>query len=256
MIYLVLGMHKSGTTMVSQLMQDSGIDMGVVDRGDISYDEGEKFEDPWISLITKAVLRVPWRHNSLILPESAEIRPDERLRVVAREYVSRRSLDHGDWGFKEPRASLVYDFWREILPEHKVVFVIRRPEEIWVRYMRRFRWYRPIKRLKRGVRALRSWCFYNEALLDALKRYDASYTIVLFNELVGEEREFRRLEAFIGRKLIDSRKSDLYRNRTMKATKVLTYRLHKALLHWGSRFSVDRTWNRLSQERTTKEGNA
>lgn len=253
MIYLVLGMHKSGTTMVSQLMQDSGIDMGVVDRGEISYDEGEKFEDPWVSLITKAVLRVPWRHNSLELPDVKAIKADERLREVARRYVRERSRAYGDWGFKEPRASLVYDFWREILPEHKVVFVLRRPEEIWVRYMRRFRWYRPIKRLKRGIRALRTWCFYNERLLETLERNGADYMIVLFNELVRDNQEFERLENFVGRQLVDSRKSDLYRNRSMKTSRVFAYRFHKALLQGVSQFSVDKTWDRLTTDIGTKD---
>lgn len=256
MIYLVLGMHKSGTTMVSQLMQDSGIDMGVVDRGDISYDEGEKFEDPWASLITKAVLRVPWRHNSLEIPDTGKIEADERLRVVAQRYVLDRSQGAQDWGFKEPRASLVYDFWREMLPEHKVVFVLRRPEEIWVRYMRRFPWYRPYKRIRRGVMALRAWCFYNERLLGSLERDNADYTLLLFSRLVGEETEFKRLESFLGRELKDSRKTDLYRNRTMKTSRVFAYRLHKCVLMAITSFSVDRTWNRLTKNRLEKEVNS
>ena len=43
MNYVVLGMHKSGTTLVSQMLHQSGINMGDFDPL-VSYDRGNQYE--------------------------------------------------------------------------------------------------------------------------------------------------------------------------------------------------------------------
>ena len=45
MIYIILGMHKSGTTLISQILHKSGINMGNFNE-DVSYDQGNKYERP------------------------------------------------------------------------------------------------------------------------------------------------------------------------------------------------------------------
>lgn len=44
MIFVVLGMHKSGTTLVSQILHHSGIPMGDGFDENVTYDGGNKYE--------------------------------------------------------------------------------------------------------------------------------------------------------------------------------------------------------------------
>lgn len=38
---------------------------------------------------------------------------------------------HGTWGWKDPRTSLTLPFWRQLIPDLKVVVAIRNPVDIW-----------------------------------------------------------------------------------------------------------------------------
>ncbi len=43
MIYVIFGMHKSGTTLVAEMLHKSGINMGDFDES-VSYDIGNQYE--------------------------------------------------------------------------------------------------------------------------------------------------------------------------------------------------------------------
>ena len=58
MLYVVLGMHKSGTTLLSQVLHHSGIDMGEIPDG-VSYDKGNKYEDQESFHINMELIRAP-----------------------------------------------------------------------------------------------------------------------------------------------------------------------------------------------------
>ena len=58
MIYVVLGMHKSGTTLISETLHESGINMGEfsdIQQG-IGYDEGHKYERRETQQINRQIL--------------------------------------------------------------------------------------------------------------------------------------------------------------------------------------------------------
>ncbi len=42
MLYVILGMHKSGTTMISEILHNSGISMGEWKDKSNNYDYGHK----------------------------------------------------------------------------------------------------------------------------------------------------------------------------------------------------------------------
>ncbi|MGM0484512.1 MAG: hypothetical protein ACQERI_08185, partial [Candidatus Krumholzibacteriota bacterium] len=44
MIFVLLGMHKSGTTLISRMLHESGINMCGEPCGEASYDAGNKYE--------------------------------------------------------------------------------------------------------------------------------------------------------------------------------------------------------------------
>ena len=54
--FIILGMHKSGTTLVSQMLHQSGIAM-VSDVDDRSYDQGNHFERLSTNMLNKQLLK-------------------------------------------------------------------------------------------------------------------------------------------------------------------------------------------------------
>lgn len=146
MIYIVLGMHKCGTTLVSQMLEANGVSM--IDYiplpDDLEYKYGGQYEDITPKKINEALL------GSRGLP-SARIKKvslvnADRLKSTAEQYVgSKAHLD--TWGFKDPRTSLTYqDFWRQVLSNipHKPLIVYRTFEE----FISRTSWYNIFQKIR------------------------------------------------------------------------------------------------------------
>ena len=49
MIYIVLGMHKSGTTLISEILHHSGINMTEDQNTQLNYDQGNFYE--WVAAV-------------------------------------------------------------------------------------------------------------------------------------------------------------------------------------------------------------
>ena len=209
MIHVVLGMHKSGTTLVSQLLHHAGIAM--VEREDAStgYDAGNQWEREETKSVNHALLGSAGRY-SLQTRRDGPLAMTPALRSRMRSIVDDCCARHGDWGFKDPRTCLTYDAWADVLPAHRITVVWRRPEEAWAHY-----WASTTGRRRLTVFRdfLPCWCDYNAAILDALKTTTMPWLVVPYTRLMESDAEFRRLETFVGRGLADRRQPGLRRSR-------------------------------------------
>jgi len=132
MIVIVLGMHKSGTTLVAKTLHESGINMGVSESGDYPK---IKYEDSRVAKITKQLLYGQQKRHSLELPPNSEL-TDNSLNEMY-NYVKMRT---NNWGFKFPDVTLCYDAWKMVLPEgHIAIGVKRDRKDIVAHYKRRKR---------------------------------------------------------------------------------------------------------------------
>jgi hypothetical protein len=228
MIVFVLGMHKSGTTLVAETLHHSGIEMGVFDQR-LGYDDRNTYEryealDLNRGLLAAASIRDrEGVRRSRLERDIAGYQPNTdtasfvRRRKLAtvlagadvepfRRLAAELSAAHADWGFKDPRTCLTYDVWRRALPEHHVVGVYRRFDEVLSRF--KVGWTSPV----RVARLVRSWIVHNEMLVDHLRRRD-DYVLLRYDELMGGLDELVRMGAYLGRSVSDRRKADMYRAR-------------------------------------------
>lgn len=223
MIDVVLGMHKSGTTLVAETLHHSGIDMMDAVDDSRGYDDGNKWERESTKQLNHEMLgsagayslQVSARHG---LTASANL--VERMRQVVADIGGR----HRDWGFKDPRTCLTYDAWAPVLPEHRLIVVYRLPEEGWAHYWSAAR--SPVKRLNVLQSFLGSWCEYNAAILGILERASVPAIVLHYTRLMEGDEEFRRLERFVGRPLVDRRIPGMNRSRPGHS---LGYRLAGAI---------------------------
>jgi hypothetical protein len=214
LIYVVLGMHKSGTTLVSQILHHSGVNMGEEIDPEVAYDQGNKYERPSCLALNLELLGLDGiRAPSLDLPLPPTLQMTESQRGRMREIIRACNQTYAYWGFKDPRTCLVYPLWASELPEHRLVVIYRPPPEVWPRYRQK-----GLVRLRRNPsRAwtlVKGWCRYNANILTYLQNTTMDFVVLRYRELVGSDAEFRRFEDFVGFELRDQRQPTLYRSRS------------------------------------------
>jgi GT2 family glycosyltransferase/glycosyltransferase involved in cell wall biosynthesis len=196
----IAGAHRSGTSMVTRLLHQCGLDLGP--ESDLMPAQADNPDGFWEHLrfvgLNDEIL------NSLggawdLPPKLDENFADKRLdplREKARALV--HQFDETKiWGWKDPRNSLTWPFWKDVLPSLKTLIVVRNPLEV-----------ASSMRKRNGTSyafGLRLWEIYNRRLLNAtntterlITRYDAFFE--------NPESELARIARFIG--LSDKRAKD------------------------------------------------
>lgn len=217
---VVLGMHKSGTSLVAEMLHHSGVDMGDFDLV-FDYDDGNKFERQEFREINDVLL------GSAGI-QSQDVRPVRRFGGMeesrAREEILRLREKHGDhWGFKDPRTCFTLEFWDRILPEPRYVFIFRDPREVVQHYSKRFQNTEPAARRGMVRAALESWYLSNRACLDFLGTTGRPAGIFRYNDLLENRSEMDRLALLVGVELVDRRKPELHRSRRVTVAKLEYY---------------------------------
>ena len=133
-IICLVGMHRSGTSMIARLLNICGLELGPSDqllKADRANPLGH-FEHRGFLDIDRKLLKyfhASW-HNPPDLPASWETDPGllpllRRARALAANFSEKKP-----WGWKEPRASLFLPFWRQAVPDMKFLFCLRNPLEV------------------------------------------------------------------------------------------------------------------------------
>jgi len=211
MIYVVLGMHKSGTTLVSQILHESGISMGERFDADVTYDKGNKYERETVLGLNMCILGTEtYGVLGIGADRGREMNLEQRelMRAIIRDCQAR----HDDWGFKDPRTALTYGLWAQELPPHRVIAIVRDPAEVWPR----FRYGGKRRYLGNFAYAwdyVNRWLEHNHTIREVMQRSPRDCILLEYGALMTDDAEFQRLQDFVGRPLQDRRRPDLYRSR-------------------------------------------
>ncbi len=131
-IILVLGMHRSGTSLVAQLIAKWGAFMGDdLMRADNYNQDGYWEYNPLVHFHEKLLKKT---NNKWYTP-SEEINTEELLTEFgdeARQLVMKMDLSGEVWCWKDPRMPLFLDFWKQILAGREIIYVLvnRPPNDI------------------------------------------------------------------------------------------------------------------------------
>lgn len=247
MIYVVVGMHKSGTTLISQILHKSGINMGRF-SDNISYDKGNKFERLETQSINYRILGCRHVHSLDVITPAKDIPIDSSIAADINQLVSQANSRFANWGFKDPRTCLTYPVWQKFLPAHKVIFIYRRPLELWHHYRKYIPRRNFLRRTIHGYKALRAWYIYNNCFIDYLKMQEDMH-LVNFSDFMGSNLGFDHLCQFTGTDLRDCRDSNLYRS---KPKPDLMYKICTAVLRALHAPDVDRILASLDDKRVAQ----
>jgi len=134
---IVIGMHRSGTTMVTRALEQLGAFMGtnlspnaenefivalndwVLWQGSAAWDRPEPFQDV---LATPEIRRMATDYLQLMLDGPRAVAFTGRSRLTRGQTAMR--LD-GPWGVKDPRMTFTLPLWLELWPDAKVVSMTR-----------------------------------------------------------------------------------------------------------------------------------
>lgn len=187
---IVAGFHRSGTSLVCQLLNQAGLFLGYdLFEANFSNPHGH-FEDLEILKLHERILSdngLTWQVDTPLVP----IITGDSWREM-RRIVERRNAEHSLWGFKDPRVCSFLMVWKHLLPAAKVLLVYRhfsdatyslaqRHATLLLRnrgrmYLHRRFWEQPDL-------ALRMWLVSNELLLTFAQIYPED-TLAVSMEMV------------------------------------------------------------------------
>lgn len=200
MIYLVLGMHKSGTSLIAEMLDKAGISM-VDEAQQASYEDGAYYERQSCYQLNMKILG--WTDEELLYkPSQATLNSEQRAEM--RAIIQQNHSHHKDWGFKDPRTCLTYPLWAQELPPHRLIVVFRPIEDIWHRYQ--YHGFRFWKAWQRAASLVKAWTIYNQSILRILAQSTCDYLVLSYRALLDDDKEFQRLAQFVERPLQDLRR--------------------------------------------------
>ena len=134
-IVCVLGMHRSGTSLLTRILNLIGLYLG---SGQVSIQPAEDnpkghWEHSDIVSLNDAILERyggSWDEPPLLPPdwETASLLDDlrQRAQVLIEDQFAGVHL----WGWKDPRSCLTLPFWQQLVPEMRYVICLRNPVDV------------------------------------------------------------------------------------------------------------------------------
>ena len=237
-IYVVVGMHKSGTTLISQMLHFSGIDMGIDDVTK-NYDDGNHYERKSIQLLNKLMINDRYKPSYIARKKNVII--NDKLFCMMVNTVNKLNNEHSHWGFKDPRTCLTYSEWRKVLGPHKIIFIYREPYEVWLRYCKNNNILNWIKSIVVGIYVLITWYEYNNEIFSSI-RYTKNRFIIKYDKFIESDDEYKELCRFINKDIIDIRDKKKYRNKKINKESMI-YNIQKKILKYILKYDIDKLLN-------------
>ena len=173
---VVLGMHRSGTSLVSSVLNSLGVNMG--QNGFLEADEGNPhgyWEDSEFLDVNKRILKLAngsWR-NPPPVDDLKEMRKHPELSSVCRQLIANRV---GKWGWKDPRTCLTIPIWWKFLDANDTKIVVVRRDKGDV--------MRSLDKLHGGSTWGKLCDIYQERIDTFLREESPKFGYVRFDELI------------------------------------------------------------------------
>lgn len=169
----IAGMHRSGTSMIARLLNICGMYLGAQDR--IIPPRPDNPAGFWENIdfvtLNDEILASKGGGWDFPFPQAAdgwELEPAlTPLRTEAKKLV-KTLIEHETWGWKDPRSSLTFPFWKSLFPHLKAVVCLRNPLEVALSLHGRNNNSIPF--------GLNLWLTYNQRLLAVVRPEDRVVT--------------------------------------------------------------------------------
>ena len=185
-------MHRSGTSYLTSVLQAAGVRVGerllaADGNNPRGYFEDADFYDLHLRMVHACTRDEPgFRDWGWTESEEFDGGRLPAFRDAARQLIDRRRGQPGSWGWKDPRNSLLLDFWQETLTEAGAdpgYLMIYRPPWDVADAMQRLH---VDVFLEHPEYAYRIWAFYNRRLLEFHRRNRGRSVLVAIQAVLAE----------------------------------------------------------------------
>jgi len=195
MKYIVLGMNKSGTTLITKILHESGINMGTFDSR-IDYYKGQQYERNEIHDVIINMLNAKNIHSLDTIPpfnENLILKNFSKFINIIEEC----NLNYNLWGFKNPRTIFVYDYIKQHLGEHKLICIYRNLEKVVAHYSQ--------YNIRHILKVIKAWRIYNDKMINILAKADVEFILLNYEKFMSDSKQLQKLESFLNSPLKDCR---------------------------------------------------
>lgn len=127
MVYIVLGMHRSGTSLVASILHEMGVNMGESCDWKAPDNPNGFYEDREIVFFNEKILKYAggsW-DNPPDKNKIRELKDNKDLSDKIKSIIQTRNDRHTLWGWKDPRTILTFNLYKAYLPDYRFICVYR-----------------------------------------------------------------------------------------------------------------------------------
>ncbi|HEV3460088.1 MAG TPA: glycosyltransferase [Thermoanaerobaculia bacterium] len=188
---VVTGMHRSGTSLLASFLRAAGINLGETfypadGANPLGYFEDLEFLELQREMMLACTLdESGWRDFGWTESQRLDFSQLSSFRSRAEALVRKRQGAARLWGWKDPRTTILLDFWDEILPSARYLFIYRAPWEVAssIAVIRTS----PFQEHPDFVP--RIWSFYNRQVVDFYRRHRDRCLLVAVSSLLSRPEE-------------------------------------------------------------------
>lgn len=213
---ILVGMHRSGTSLLAQLLANCGVQMGI-ERSEAT-DESPFFRDINTTFLNRMGCSwrcIDWLPRGETLIEECAVAKERVERKVEKGTIGKHlSLEGAQhllahpslrWGWKDPRNSLVLPLWHSIFPQATVIHIYRDGRDVALSLL-----VRDLGRLGKDLEAaspwhvdrfaadIRLWEQYIESIRAFIDRFPIHHTLKYEELLARPEPVMQELLDAIG----------------------------------------------------------
>ncbi|MGH9823899.1 MAG: glycosyltransferase, partial [Blastocatellia bacterium] len=219
---VLTGMHRSGTSLVASILSALSIDMGQellpADSNNVrGYFEDVEFLELQRTILSNSCATDDGGHPDWGWTESESLDPGcfKRFLADASALIASRVDRPSFWGWKDPRTTLLLDFWDELLDDARYIFVYRYPWDV-ADSMQRLGAEVFLRNPEYGYRI---WEFYNRHIRDFYIKHPGRCLLISTNALPKNHPRFASLvSSKLGIPAGAADLEDIHQNDLLKAT--------------------------------------
>lgn len=202
-IVFIVGMHRSGTSLVSELLESAGYHFGDNLIGKAADNPRGFWEDKELIAINDRLLggENQWQ---AIYPRKPDAQAQGLAKIHAGLWLNKLAgtLPDNRLAFKDPRLCRTLDFWLDVLPQGaKAIFVWRHPMAVAKSLCKRNGMPLP--------KGILLWALYNYEALRSLSQKGTAHTIIEYDALIhSPEKATKAILDFTGSEGIDALRID------------------------------------------------
>jgi hypothetical protein len=193
-VVCTLGMHRSGTSVMSRMVNLLGVDLGPEPIVSVSGEDNRRgyWEHSSFRVLNDEILATfggQWDAPPYFPPAWTRDPRLAEVKAEARDFLAQTFAGQQVWGWKDPRSCLTLPFWQDLVGEMRYVICLRNPCAIAESLLQRNGLHFP--------HAEQLWLAYTHAALAHTAAHPR--LLVFYEDLLDDWRpQLRRLAAFLG----------------------------------------------------------